>query len=244
MYKTKYEMATAKPETRTVHYGTTSITYTLEYAKRKSLGITVHPDLIVSVRAPVGTPKRVIDAHVIKRAAWILRHQRELEKAPPPQPTLEYVSGETHPYLGKPYRLKVIESPQNIVKPEDGWLQVYVRQKDPATVQRVLAGWYRRRAQVVFAERLALCYPKVAHTGIPMPELKVRMMKSSWGNARKARITLNVKLVQMPVECIDLVIFHELCHLAEPNHSKRFYALLGRVLPDWKARRERMKRIR
>jgi predicted metal-dependent hydrolase len=69
------------------------------------------------------------------------------------------------------------------------------------------------------------------------------MMKSSWGITRGERITLNVRLVQQAVESIDLVIFHELCHLKEPNHSKQFYALLGRVLPDWKERRERMRKF-
>ncbi|TFG67910.1 MAG: M48 family peptidase [Anaerolineales bacterium] len=74
------------------------------------------------------------------------------------------------------------------------------------------------------------------------PELALRMMKSSWGIAsvQENRITLNVKLVRMPVEGIDLVIVHELCHLVESNHSKKFYALLERVLPDWKARRARL----
>jgi predicted metal-dependent hydrolase len=231
------------PETRTIQYGTTPITYTLEYARRKTLGITVHPDASVSVRAPVGTAKKRIDAHVIKRAAWILRHQEELRNAPPPQPPREYVNGETHFYLGKPYRLKVIEAPPNIVKPERGWLRVYARDKDPTKVKKVLDAWYRKRAEAVFTERLKICYPKVTHTEIPYPELKVRMMKSSWGITRGERITLNVRLVQMPLESIDLVIFHELCHLAEPNHSKRFYALLGRVLPDWKERRERMQNL-
>ena len=132
---------------------------------------------------------------------------------------------------------------RNIVKPEQGWLRVYLRDKNPAKVKKVLNDWYRKRAKVVFAERLALCHPKVAHIGIPYPELKVRMMKSSWGITRGERITLNVRLVQMPLESIELVIFHELCHLAEPNHSKRFYALLERVLPDWKTRRERMRQM-
>ena len=215
---------------RTVHYGTTPITYTLEYARRKTLGITVRQDLDVRVRAPVGVSRRRVDALVLKRAPWILRHQEKLRNADPPQPPREYVSGEIHFYLGKPYRLKVMESPKNMVKLEKDWLQVYVRDKDATYVKRVLDGWYRTRAKVIFAERLTLCHPKVAHIGIPYPELKVRMMKSSWGITRGERITLNVRLVQTPLESIDLVIFHELCHLVQPNHSKKFYALLERVL--------------
>ena len=229
-----------KSETRTAQYGTTSIPYELVYAKRKTLGITVHPDLSVHVRAPVGTAKRRVDALVLKRAVWILHHQQELRNTPPPQPPLEYISGETHYYLGKPYLLKVIEAARNRVMPERGWLRVNTRKKDQVYVQRILEGWYRQRAQAVFAERLAICYQRVAPIAIPYPDLAVRKMKSSWGTTRGTKVTLNVKLVQMSVESIDYVIFHELCHLAQPNHSKRFYALLGRVLPDWKERKMRM----
>lgn len=227
-------------ETRTFHYGATLITYTLEYVKRKTLGITVHPDLHVSVRAPKGVSTDVIDALMLKRAPWILRKLQELENNPPHLPSREFVSGETHYLLGKAYRLKVIGSTKDIVRQEGGWLRVYVRQKDPASVQRVLDDWYRKFAQIILTQRLAHCYPKVTHLGIPYPELAIRRMKSSWGITRGTKITLNVKLVKMPVVGIDLVIFHELCHLVEPNHSKRFYALLGRVLPDWKERRARM----
>ena len=232
-----------KSETRTVRYGTTPIAYTLEYAQRKTLGITVYPDLSVRVRAPAGTAKHRVDALVLKRAPWILRHQQKIRNTPPRQPQLKYINGETHYYLGKPHRLKVMESKKNFVKPEPTCLRIYSRQMDSTYVQHVLEGWYRDRAKIIFTERLALCHPQVAHIGIPYPELAVRKMKSSWGTTRGTKVTLNVKLVHMPVESIDYVIFHELCHLKQLNHSKRFYALLDRILPDWKVRKERMKQF-
>ena len=118
-----------------------------------------------------------------------------------------------------------------------------MREEDPARVKRVLDEWYRENSPgLFFRSDLAHCYPMVAHLDIPYPELVLRKMKSSWGIAtvRKSRITLNVKLIRMPVEGIDLVIFHELCHMAEPNHSKKFYALMDRIMPDWKARRAQL----
>jgi predicted metal-dependent hydrolase len=225
----------------TLQYGTTAIEYALSYASRKTLGITVHPDdLHVTVRAPDGTPLEDIERVIHKRAAWILAQQRDLARYLPHLPPRQYVSGETHRYLGKPYRLKVIESRRDIVKPTRGWMRVYVLEKDPARVKRLLDAWYRARAEHIFAERLAACYPKVEHMGVPYPDLIIRVLKTRWGNCKEGTITLNVKLIQVPTAYIDYVIFHELCHLAEPNHTPRFYELLSRVLPDWETRREKL----
>ncbi len=93
----------------------------------------------------------------------------------------------------------------------------------------------------IFRERLDACYPKVEHLDVVYPDLAIRVLKSRWGSCSpRGRITLNVKLIQVPRAYIDYVVFHELCHLAEPNHSPRFYELLERVLPDWRERRERL----
>ena len=73
------------------------------------------------------------------------------------------------------------------------------------------------------------------------PQLAVRVMRSRWGSCSPSgRITLNVKLIQMPTAHIDYVIYHELCHLAEPSHNARYYELLDRVLSDWRERRQRL----
>ena len=112
---------------------------------------------------------------------------------------------------------------------------------DKERIKRLLDDWYRARARQVFAERLEACYPKVEHLDVIYPDLSIRVLKSRWGSCSpKGRITLNVKLIQVPKAYIDYIIFHELCHLAEPNHSSRYYELLDRVLPDWRKRRERL----
>lgn len=235
----------AANNTHTIEYGTTTIHFELDYAARKTLGIAVHPeDLRVTVTAPEGSALADIEAKVHKRAAWILKQQRDLARYLPHLPPRQYVSGETHRYLGKPYRLKVIESVSTasaeIVKPTRGWLRVYVKEKDPARVKRLLDAWYRARASQIFAKRLAACYPKVEHLGVPYPALTIRVLKTQWGNCKDETLTLNVKLIQVPVDYIDYVIFHELCHLAEPNHTARFYELLSRALPDWETRRDKL----
>ncbi len=144
-------------------------------------------------------------------------------------------------YLGRRYRLKVLDSPKDIVKPTRGWLRVYARDHDPACIQRLVEAWYRARAQRIFAKRLEACYARARHLGIPYPTLAIRKMKARWGSCLGPdRILLNTRLVQAPLAYIDYVILHEMCHLAEPNHGARFEALLTRLLPDWRERREKL----
>jgi predicted metal-dependent hydrolase len=113
-----------------------------------------------------------------------------------------------------------------------------------ARIAQLIDRWYRRHARRVFEERLKACYPRVESMGIPYPDLAMRTMKSRWGSCSAAgRMTLNLKLIQVPRSMIDYVILHELCHLKEHNHSPAFYALLDRVLPDWRERRERLNQL-
>jgi hypothetical protein len=229
-----------------VKYGTSEIQYSLIYAERKTLGITVHPDnLRVIVKAPEGTPLEDVEARVLKRASWILKQQKELERYLPHLPPRQYVSGETHRYLGRQHRLKVIESEngsEGDVRRDGSFIYVQVQDRsNTKRVRELLEDWYHDHARRVFQERLEACYPKVVHVGVPYPDIIVRAMSTRWGSCSpNGRITLNVKLVKVPKSYIDYVVFHELCHLAEPNHTPRFYELLGRVLPDWRQRREKL----
>jgi len=229
----------------TVNYGNTPITFELEFADRKTLGISVHPeDLRVTVAAPEGTDIDEIKARVKKRAEWILAQQADLARYWPPVPPRQYVSGEAHWFLGRKLRLKVYPSPTDIVKPTRHYLRVYVRDEAPAHVREVVHAWYRKRARWIFADRLATCYPKVEHLGVPYPELRLRAMEARWGSTTDTVITLNTKLVQAPQACIDYVILHELAHLAAPDHSGRFYDLLRRLVPEWERLREELNTFR
>ena len=231
--------------TQVVQYGETTIEYELTYAPRKTLGISVLPDLQVMVKAPEGTLLEAIEAKVLKRAPWILKQQRELERYLPHLPPRQYVSGETHRYLGRQYRLKVVErlnGTADSVKREPNFIHVCVPDKqDTDHVRDLLDEWYHDHARRIFQEQLAACFPKMEHTSIAYPELIVRPMRTRWGSCSiQGRITLNVKLVMVPKSYIDYVLFHELCHLVEPYHNAPYYALLDRVLPDWRERRDRL----
>ena len=227
-----------------VQYGSVTIGYDLAFAPRKTLGITVRPNLTVGVRAPLGAALEEIEAVVKKRAAWILKQQRELVRYLPHLPPRQYVSGESHRYLGRQYRLKVNAGPESTLGVVQTRNTLGVTVADPADrelVKRLLDAWYQARAEEVFATRLSACYPKVQHLGLPYPLLAVREMRSRWGNCDPDdRITLNIKLILVPEELMDYVIYHELCHLKEHHHGKAFYSLLDRVLPEWRERKQKL----
>ncbi|MDX9991552.1 MAG: SprT family zinc-dependent metalloprotease [Anaerolineales bacterium] len=228
----------------TLQYGSTSIPYRLTYTERASLAIHVHPDLSVSVEAPLGSDPAEIEKRLHKRAAWILRQQRDFRRYSLDFPPRQYVSGESHRYLGQQYRLKVLQSAdknESILLEREQLLVTLRDKSDPAHVRRLVQGWYRQRAYEIYSASVSAWFPHFARFNVPQPSVQVRQMRSRWGSCTAGgKITLNLKLVMLPRQLIDYVIVHELCHLVEHNHGKGFYDLLSRIMPDWEYRRRKL----
>jgi predicted metal-dependent hydrolase len=105
----------------------------------------------------------------------------------------------------------------------------------------LLEQWSRAQAEAYFTQRMAALLPHFDAYAVRPPTLKVRKMRARWGScSTNGTITLNVKLIHLEPALIDYVIMHELCHMIEHNHSKRYYTLLAQMMPDWKARRQRL----
>jgi predicted metal-dependent hydrolase len=231
----------SRRNTHSISYGTKEITFDLEYSDRKTLGIEVHPNQCVLVKAPIGASISTIQAKVTNRASWIARQQKQFSTYAPTLPTPEYVSGEGYRYLGRQCRLKVIKSNDTTVRLWAGRLEVHtpeVHQQDH--VERLVTHWYRDRAQKIFSERYQACIKvAVKHEIIHEQGFDLRNMEKRWGSCSShGKITLNPLLVSAPKDCIDYVIVHELCHLRFHNHSADFYRLLSSLMPDWQSRKD------
>ncbi len=228
-----------------VHFGAAAISFSLNHTRRMSLGISVLPDLSVVVTAPLDSDIELIKRKVKKRAVWILKQQDSFKEYLPTQPPRRYVSGETHLYLGKQYRLKVFEAELESVKLRGGYIHIGVKDKsDRNRVAGLFDGWLLSHARSQFERRIAVCWERLRKQEIALPELRLRRMQKRWGTCtRKGVIYLNPNLVKAPSSCIDYVIIHELCHLKHAHHGKLFYDLLGRVLPNWEQRKARLEKI-
>lgn len=226
-----------------LRYGEESIAYTVhrQPGRTRQVAIHVEPDGRVLVDAPEGVAQEEIASAVSARARWIHRHVAAARQRMAHVLPREYVSGESLPYLGRRYRLKVIDTDvDNGVRLRGGFVEVSVAEKSPAAIRVALDAWYRQRARAVFGERLAALSPELRWVKA-LPPVRLRAMKVQWGSCSPAgRLTLNPHLVKAPRECIDYVLLHELCHLREHNHGKRFFRMLDAHMPGWRRIKEKL----
>lgn len=226
-----------------IAYGGHRIDFAVVRRRRRTLEIAVEPDATVVVVAPMDARPEAIAEKVRKRAAWIRRQQRFFSKFMPRTPVRRYLAGETHLYLGRQYRLKVVQSGRPDVEMTRGFITVRTRERDrPEVTRRLVERWYHRQARSKFAERLEASLARFPDPEAFRPKgLIVRRMDKRWGSLSPAgRLLLNRRLIEAPVDAIDYVIVHELCHMAEPHHGAAFYRLLDRVMPDWTGRKGRL----
>ena len=204
--------------------------------------IKVHPDCRVVVSAPESATSEAVLYAVKQRGRWIYQQLREFQQQLEHVTLRQYISGESHYYLGKQYQLKVNVEPHQVqgVKLLRGKLEVSVRARDAVKVRSLLTDWYKSRAREVFARRLDALLEQALWVQ-DRPPIRILTMQTQWGSCSpNGRITLNPHLVKAPRDCIDYVILHELCHIAEHNHSDRFYRLLSQVMPNWEITKERL----
>ena len=224
-----------------ITYAGESIPFHLSYSSRKSIEIAVHPNGLVTVKAPLETDKNLIQRRVYKRARWIRRQIRYFAQFDPRTPERRFVGGESHLYLGKKYRLKIRRAETDKVLLKHGFFYIATVNNEPEHIAMLLEEWYRSKANIYFLKVFEECWYPFHKKEVDKPTLKIRNMKTRWGSlSRKGSLTLNLELIKAPRECIEYVIIHELCHLFHPNHGAEFYNLLERMLPDWIKRKHKL----
>lgn len=206
----------------------------------KNLHLGVYPpDGRVRVAAPLAVSDAAVRVAVIRKLPWIRRQQaafdgqaRESER--------ELVSGESHEYQGRRYRLRVVHAEGKGEVVLRGGRVMELRARPELTTEqraRLLDRWYRERLRALVPPLLEKWQPilrvKVADWGI-------KRMKTKWGscNADARRIWLNVELAKKPPECLEYLVVHELVHLRVRKHDERFFALMDKHLPSWRAMRK------
>lgn len=235
-------MISRKSKECSIKFGKERIKISLSFKERKTLKISVHPDKTIIVDAPKGKKLHDILTRVRKRSPWIIKQRDYFECFQPLLTQRQYVSGESHYYLGRQYRLKVHKNSEQSVKLIGKYITVYTPYvNDSNEIRKLLQGWYRKHAEVIFSQRLNLCTRVINRMNVNQPEIKIRQMKKRWGSCGKSgAIVLNTELVKASLHCIDYVILHEICHLKISSHNNGFYKLLEKYMPDWKLRKERL----
>ncbi|MEA3469113.1 MAG: SprT family zinc-dependent metalloprotease [Thermodesulfobacteriota bacterium] len=202
----------------------------------KSINLVISgPDGRVRISVPHITSDARVRQVVMDRMGWI-RQQQEHFRARPAVIMLQAASGEMHSLWGKFYQLNVVEkSFRHHVRfdPVQG-ISLHVRSGTSADSRlRLLAEWYRGEMKRRIPGLLAIWQPRV---GRKVSEFRIKRMKTRWGtcNITSRRLWLNLELAKKPEECLEYILVHELVHLLERGHNKKFYAHMDRLLPQWR----------
>ena len=226
---------------RDFNYGNYSYRYELIPQDRKTLSLTVRPDMGIVVKCPEYAQEDRINDFLKRKWTWLNKQlqffanfQRVLYKR-------EYVAGESLRYLGRQYKLIVKKGRHDQVSLLKGQLIVSTKKSvtDGAYNKSLIEGWYQEKAKAVFKEIYIDALQRFDYND--QPELLLRQMKKRWGSfTGNKRIILNPQLISASKECIDYVITHELCHMKYKNHDKVFFRYLKSKMPDWQKRKDRL----
>jgi len=235
--------------TYSIHFGSKIILFRLEYSDRQTLGITVTPDMEVLVKAPADTSIEKIKEKVRKKAPWIIKQQSFFLSFQPKTPQRKYISGETHLYLGRQYRLKVISDKLKVVsetvKLKGQFLEVYTA--DPTKAKLIVKSWYLEKANEKIkplAQQLFENFIAKNKLSLLTFQFSFRNMPTRWGSCTpKGRIILNPELIKAPKGCIEYVIIHELCHLIHHDHTQKFLDLQTKEMKDWEKWKMKLEKL-
>ena len=208
----------------------------------KNIHLGVYPpDGRVRVSVPLSTKDDNLRIFLISKSSWIKKQQARFSKQER-QSKREYVSGESHYFLGRKYKLavkKTDEKPHVILRNKTK-IDLLVNSKTTLLEkQKIFEKFYRSELESLLPKLIKKWEKKV---GVKAKEVRIKKMKTKWGtcNQKDKRIWLNLELAKQPPNCIDYVIVHEMVHLKERRHNDRFLKLLSDAYPRWQQAKEEL----
>jgi len=224
-------------------YESITIGFEVIFRKRQTMAIKVEAPDKITVIVPIGTSKKVIIEKVQEKASWIYRKLDYYKNIQYLQAPREFVHGELFMYLGQDYILNIeINDCLPRARLELNKEKLFLRTPlfDKNLIEKVIKGWYRQKAREKIEERLSYYLPKIPKKP---NRIVVKEQKSRWGScSSKGNLNFNWKIIMAPIDVLDYIVVHELCHLVFLNHSKEFWNMVAAILPDYKLRKEWLKR--
>ena len=224
------------------HWGELELPFAVKRSDRQTLRIVVSPEGRVAAYAPEKATDDELIERVSRRGGWIRRELLRCERWRPRTPHRQYVSGETHLFLGKQYRLVVTSDGAPDVRLDGDRMILAVRPNSSFVHRRtLLRHWYGLQSHRLFPERLNTTAPPFLRLGVTKPRLMIRAMSQRWGSfTAKGNLVLNSELAQASPHLIDYVIAHELAHALYPDHGAQWQGLLTQTMPDWRNRKNEL----
>lgn len=222
-------------------YGSFAYEYELIREERKTLSLTVMPDMSIFMKCPTQADEQRIEKFLKKKWFWLQKQLNFFRKFQKKIYKKEYISGESFLYLGRQYQLIVKRAKEDKVMLQNGKLVFLTTQSvsDGLHTRIYLNAWYNRRAREIFSNRYEEVFKRFDYDN--KLRLEIKKMQKRWGSYTRGRnIILNPLLIHASKDCIDYVIAHELCHMKHKNHDKNFYKLLNSKYPRWEKVKEKL----
>lgn len=211
-----------------------ALTYTTKYSdKRKTLGLVVERDKSVVVLAPSGTSDERIERFVERKKLWIYEKIHHSPKFGEPKPETPFISGKAVPYLGKSYRLDVVDESFKGIR-FSGKFQISKANLDQGP--EIVENWYREKAK----EKIPPQVERYARQlGVEYNKILISDLKYRWGSCTlKGNLNFNWRLIKAPQFVINYVVIHELAHLIELNHTEHFWNIVRVQMPNYEEAKE------
>jgi predicted metal-dependent hydrolase len=239
---TRLQKANVITEKRTIEISGISVEIVRKDIKNLHMGV-YPPKGRVRVAAPMRLNDEAVRLAVVSRLGWIRRQQHSFDQQDR-QSERAMVTGESHFYRGRRYRLNVVQhdGPPSIRLRNNTTIELRIRpQADREAREAVLLAWYRSKLREQLPTLLAKWQPEI---GGRMPDLRIKKMKTRWGtcNQEARRIWLNLELAKKPPTCVQYIFVHEMVHLVERHHNDRFRSLMDKFMPQWRHFRDELNR--
>lgn len=211
----------------------------------KNIHLSVHPP---DGRVRLSVPKRMDDEavrlFVISKLSWINKHKKKYSLQER-QAEIEFLSGESHYFLGSRYILNIIETTgkQRVQLRDDKYIDLYVRENSTKEKrEKIMLEWYRQKLKMLVPGYIEKWENII---GVRVNDWGVKLMKTRWGtcNIRDKRIWINLELAKKNVTCLEYIVVHEMVHLLERYHNDVFKGYMSEFLPNWKSIKEELQKI-
>lgn len=234
-------MTSGSTELRSIEYDNKVIEYVLTRKKVKNINLRINGNGIVKVSANRYVPVRVIEKFIVEHASFITRAKEKAgQKAKETETAFMFENGDVFMLSGNKVRLEIHDAPYNNIRLCNNTLYLScTNSEDRELVRKIYLEWLGKYTKETLLSVCEKIYPFFKPMGVQYPQIKFRKMKSRWGSCNyvKGIITLNTTLAAYQVEAVEYVVMHEFAHFIVQNHSKDFYAVVERFMPDWKRRK-------
>jgi predicted metal-dependent hydrolase len=199
--------------------------------------VVLPPDGRVRVSVPKKQDDEALRLFIVSKLSWIKKQQVKFQKQKR-QPAREYVSGESHYFLGERFLLNVIytnKGKRGVELRNRTYLDLFVRESSTKEQrQKVMKEWYRRELKALIPPLIEKWEPLI---GVKVNSWGVKLMKTRWGscNITAGRIWLNLDLAKKNPACLEYIVVHEMVHLLERLHNANFVAYMDKFLPNWRS---------